>query len=320
MVKTFATFSGTWLILIFLLFSWSGYGQHLYQQPKPLINKTDLEKIIGPLSTNASVKELHVLWVYGYDEHHIAGAHDYVKVKDLMVGLLKKVPQVKVEEVFHFPDQAQLDQADLVVMYLHLPQLENNQFADLQNFVENGGGVVSLHETAIMRPASKGRLLSKCLGSAWNEGTSKWGAIFANISIDNQHEVFRGFPKEITINDEFYWDLYQEESVKILGSVRTGPDEDSSGPVAAEFLSDTTSPVFWIYELGEGKVFGTTTGHHTFTYYDPEFRIILFRAMAWVLDEKPDPFMPLVFEGITNKEGMAGTTDVMRYWKGKRRK
>ena len=71
--------------------------------------------------------------------------------------------------------------------------------------------------------------------------------------------------------------------------------------------------------MGQGKVFGTTTGHHTFTYYDPEFRIILFRALAWVLDEKPDPFMPLVFEGITDKNGMVGTKDVMRHWKGKKR-
>ena len=88
-----------------------------------------------------------------------------------------------------------------------------------------------MHETAIIRPAALGKSLSKCLGFAWNEGTSKWGAIFDEINIDNQHAIFRGFPKKLTINDEFYWDLYQEESVKILGSVRTGPDEDSSGPV-----------------------------------------------------------------------------------------
>ena len=74
------------------------------------------------------------------------------------------------------------------------------------------------------------------------------------------------------------------------------------------------------FELGKGKVFGTTTGHNTFTYYDPLFRIILFRAMAWVINEKPDPFMPLVFDGITNDEDMVGTTDTMRNWKGKRRK
>ena len=171
-----------------------------------------------------------MLWVYGYDEHHIAGAHDYVKVKDLMVGLLNKVVGVSVEEVFHFPSEEQFSQTDLVVLYLHLPKLKQKQFRQFQEFIRQGGGAVSLHETAILRPASKGKAWSKCLGFAWNEGTSKWGAIFDKINIDNQHQIFQGFPPYIDINDEFYWDLFQQESADILGSVRTGPDEDSDGP------------------------------------------------------------------------------------------
>ena len=174
-----------------------------------------------------------------------------------------------------------------------------------------------MHETAIMRPSNDGKMLSECLGSAWNEGTSKWGAIFEKVNINNRHPVFKGFPAKLKINDEFYWDLYEEEGIEILGTVRTGPDEDSDGPVSEELLSEEESPVFWTYELGQGKVFGTTTAHHTFTFYDPEFRIILFRAMAWAVNEKPDPFMPLVFEGITNDKGMVGITEDLRYWEGK---
>ena len=77
--------------------------------------------------------------------------------------------------------------------------------------------------------------------------------------------------------------------------------------------------MFWTYEPGQGRVFGTTLGHNTFSYYDPELRIILFRAMAWTMREKPEPLMPLVFYGITNSDGMVGTTDDMRNWKGKLR-
>lgn len=307
-------------VLFFSLFSLFVYGQHLYQLPKPLIEKTYLEKIIGPLLTENFKKPLNILWVYGYDEHHIPGAHDYVKVKDLMVSLLEKVPNITVDEAFLFPNQSQFDEADLVVMYLHLPQLADNQFVMFQNFIENGGGVVSLHETAIIRPSSMGKKLSKCLGSAWNEGTSKWGAIFDEIHVNNKHQVFRGFSNTITITDEFYWDLFQEESVLVHGTVRTGPGGNSTAPVAKDQLSEEKSPIFWTYELGDGRVFGTTTGHHTFTYFDPEFRIILFRAMAWAIDENPDPLMSLVFEGITNESGMVGTMDAMRYWEGKRRR
>jgi type 1 glutamine amidotransferase len=202
-------------------------------------------------------------------------------------------------------------------MYLHLPQLKPHQFNSLKKFIANGGGVVTLHETVIMRPSQLGKKLSQCLGFAWNEGTSKWGAIFDQINIVNEHPIFKGFPGKIGIIDEFYWDLFQENNVEILGTVRTGPDGDSAGPVDEEFLSDEESPVFWTYKLGSGKVFGTTAGHNTFTYYDPEFRIILFRALAWTVNEEPDPFMPLVFEGITDDNGLVGVIDDLRYWEGK---
>ncbi|MDA0196081.1 MAG: ThuA domain-containing protein [Bacteroidetes bacterium] len=309
------------LIAILILGYFDLIGQHLYQLPKPLVEKSQLEEIIGTVNSKKPSRPLHLLWVYGYDGDHIAGAHDYVKVKDLMKELLGEVPDLTFEEVFHFPTEAQFSRADLAVMYLHLPRLKKRQYATFQAFIERGGGVVSLHETAIMRPASKGKLLSECLGFAWNEGVSKWGAIFEEVNINNDHPIFRGFPNTITIRDEFYWDLYQEQGTKVLGSVRTGPDgEEVEVPIAEEQLSEEESPMFWTYELGKGKVFGTTTGHHTFTYYDPEFRIILFRAMAWVVNEQPDPFMPLVFEGITNEKGQVGITEDLRYWEGKRRK
>ena len=124
---------------------------------------------------------------------------------------------------------------------------------------------------------------------SWDEGNSKWGAIFEEISIRNEHPIFKGFPEKISITDEFYWDLNRKDGVEILGSVRTGPDKNSTERVPKSMLSATASPMFWTYESGQGRVFGTTLGHNTFSYYDPELRIILFRAMAWTMRENRNP-------------------------------
>lgn len=310
------------LSLLFLLtLPAIGHAQHEWQKPKPLMPKAAVEKLIGPVAAKVPSRDLHVLWVWGYDRNHRPGAHDYLRIRDVMAGLLKQVPRVTVETIYGFPTKQQFDKADLMVMYLHLPQLKDRQYSNFEDYIQLGGGVVALHETAIMRPASDGKKLTRCLGMAWNEGTSQWGAIFEDITIKNDHVIFKGFPTKLTIVDEFYWKLNKkEEGVEILGTVRTGPPRQSRGPLAAAKLSKVASPMFWTMAMGKGRVFGTTTGHNTFSYYDPEFRIILFRAMAWTLREKPGPFMPLVFEGITNEQGMVGTTDNMRNWKGKLRK
>lgn len=307
------------LVILFLLGTLA-HAQHDWQKPKPLVAEAKLEKIIGPLKAKEPAKDLRILWVWGYDAHHAPGAHDYLRVRDLMVGLLRKVPRVTVETVYDFPSKKQFEQADLVAMYLHLPQLSDEQFADFEAYMKRGGGVVALHETAIIRPASEGKKLARCLGMAWDEGRSQWGAIFEDISIVNDHQIFSGFPSKLRIVDEFYWNLNKIEGVEVLGTVRTGPPRHSRGPIPEERLSKESSPMFWTLELGKGRVFGTTTGHNTFTYYDPEFRIVLFRSMAWALREKPDPFLPLVFEGITDENGMVGTQDNMRNWKGKLRR
>ncbi|MEM9110285.1 MAG: sulfatase-like hydrolase/transferase [Planctomycetota bacterium] len=311
-----------WLLTCFLtLLACTGpaLGQHLWQQPKDPVPREVLEQIIGPVDTEQPSKPLHIVWVWGYDKSHKPGTHDYLRVRDAMSNLLEQVPEVTVEPAYEFPSREQFDKADLVVMYLHLPQLSDDQYAMFKAYIEGGGGVVALHEAAIMRPASEGRKLCGCIGMAWDQGRSQWGAVFDDISIRNDHEIFSGFAPTLSIVDEFYWHLQRMDEIDVLGEVRTGPPGRSERRVPASMLSEDKSPVFWTYEPGQGRVFGTTLGHNTFTYFDPEFRIVIFRAMAWAVREKPDPFMPLVFEGITREDGTVGTTDDMRDWEGKLR-
>ena len=227
--------SGVISILCMMFATCGVLGQHLYQQPKPLIKKSDLDPIIGTIPTQEPSRELNIVWVYGYDEHHIAGAHDYVKVKNLMVGLLSETSKVNVEEAFGFPTEEQLRKADLLVMYLHLPQLKKKQFKALRGFVENGGGLIALHESMIMRPRSKGKRLARCFGFAWKEGASKWGAIFDKINIDNQHPIFKGFSQK-------YWAPYAQVRMGIV-----------LGPYQQINLPKKSLPSFGSMKLGKAR-------------------------------------------------------------------
>ncbi|MEM7119090.1 MAG: ThuA domain-containing protein, partial [Chloroflexota bacterium] len=134
-------------------------AQHTWQEPKPLKSKAEIEAIIGKIELTEPSRPLNLLWVWGYDIPHAPGSHDYLRVRDLMTGLLKKVPRLTVDTAFHFPTQEQFDASDIMVLYLHLPQLTDAQYAMMEAYVERGGGVVSIHESVIMRPASEGKKL-----------------------------------------------------------------------------------------------------------------------------------------------------------------
>ena len=43
------------------------------------------------------------------------------------------------------------------------------------------------------------------------------------------------------------------------------------------------------------------------------------RGIAWVLEEKPEAFMPIVFAGIIDDKGMVGTKDTMMNYKNRKK-
>ena len=126
-------------------------------------------------------------------------------------------------------------------------------------------------------------------------------------------------PKSVSLNDETYWNLLKREKVKVIGAVAPKSEKEPANFAEVLSLDGVREEAFWTYTLGKGRVFGTTTGHFTYTYFDPYFRILFLRGVAWALDENPAPFMPLVFKGITREDGSVGTTDSMKNYKNRKK-
>ena len=288
-------------------------GEKTVPRPNDPLPKAEVLKLTGNWEGAKVSRDIHILWLYGPEDHG-GGEHDYIRVKELFVPMLKSIARVTVEEAYLFPSKDQFDRADLMIQFLHLPDLTNQQLEHFQGFVNGGGSVVSIHESCIIRPLARAEKLAKCIGCSWKGNRdSHWGKFSHDhpLFLKTDHPAFKGLPELVRLNDESYWSLLKREEVEVIGTI--APAKDNAGSSFEDVLgsSDARSEAFWTYSSGKGRVFGTTTGHYTYTYFDPIYRLLLLRGIAWCLEEDPAPFMPLVFHGITSAEGKVGTTDRM---------
>ena len=275
----------------------------------------------GELKDAKLSRDIRILWLYGPEDHG-GGEHDYIRIKELFVPMLKSIPRVSVDEAYRFPSQEQFDRADLMIQFLHLPDLTDEQLTMFQGFVNRGGGVVSIHESCIMRPVDRAKKLAGCIGCSWQGNKdSHWGKFSHDhpLFLKTEHPAFAGLPKSVRLNDESYWNLLKADNVEVIGAI--APKANKASTPFADILKSegVRSDAFWTYASGKGRVFGTTTGHYTYTYFDPMYRLILLRGIAWSLREDPAPFMPLVFRGITDEQGLVGTTDNMMNYRNRKK-
>ena len=293
----------------------------LKAQPNQPVPKTEVLKLTGDFDKASLSKDVNILWLYGPEDHK-GGEHDYIRIKELFVPMLKKIPHVSVDEAYQFPSQSQFDKADLLIQFLHLPQVTDKQLAGYQKFVDDGGAVVSIHESCIIRPIDRAQKLADCIGCSWKGNKeSRWSKFSRNepLFLDTKHPVFAGLPKSMRFNDESYWNMIQRDKVEVVGAVVTAANSEKQSFAEVLRSKGIRGQAFWTYTSGKGRVFGTTTGHFTYTYHDPMYRLLLARGIAWALKEKPGAFMPIVFDGITDDKGMVGTRNTMMNYRNRKK-
>ena len=282
-------------------------------KPNSPMPRAEVERYAGDWKGAKLSRDVRILWLCGPEDHR-GGEHDYIRIKELFVPLLRAIPRVRVEEAFQFPSPKQFEDADLLIQYLHLPDLTEEQFAMYQAFVDRGGAVVSLHESCIVRPIEQAEKFAGCIGCSWKGNTiSKWSKFDHDhkVILDTGHPAFKGLPSTMKFNDESYWNLFARNNVQVIGAIAPASSNEEVSFKEALKGKGVRGQAFWTYHSGKGRVFGTTTGHYTYTFYDPMYRLLLMRGVAWALNEKPEPFMPVVFAGNTNEKGMVGTSESM---------
>ncbi len=195
---------------------------------------------------------------------------------------------VTVEGARGWPSDAQFASADVIVAYCYLAWTDarKKQVAD---YLGRGGGLVLIHSATWTRP--KADLEVAALVGIGGFTRFRHGEVRVELAAAN-HPICRGLPRTLLLKDETYW-----PPTPPLDASRVTVLATSLEDVGGKDGSKQPQPLFWTYNVGHGRVFGSVPGHFAWTFDNPWFRIWLLRGIAWAAGGSPYRFDNLALRG-----------------------
>jgi type 1 glutamine amidotransferase len=253
---------------------------HKGPRPKPR-SAAEVEAVLaGAPTPPEKVRPLRIVLVAGKKDHG-KGEHDYPAWQKAWSALLGRAAKVEVATAWEWPGREEFRKADVMVFYQH-GDWTADRAADIDAFLERGGGLVYIHWAVDGREDAPG--FAKRIGLASRGGKIKYrhGPLDLTFSREARHPIARNFER-LKLEDESYWMLTGE-----LPKERV---------LATQIEDGEPRPLFWTVEPGRGRVFVSIPGHFSWTFDDPLFRVLLLRGIAWTAREPVDRFNDLVWPG-----------------------
>jgi type 1 glutamine amidotransferase len=248
-------------------------------RPKPRTAAEVHAVLAGAPQPAPTARKLRVVLVAGKKDHG-PGEHDYPAWQKAWAALFGYDPSVEVATAWEWPAKDEFQRADAMMFYQR-GDWDANRAADIDAFLERGGGLVYIHW------AVDGRVnvadFAKRIGLASKGGSIKvrHGPLHLQFA-KSDHPIIRNF-EHLALIDESYWML-------------TG-DLPRDRVLATQIEDQEPRPLFWTTEPGQGRVFVSIPGHYSWTFDDPLFRVLLLRGLAWTVREPVDRFNGLVWPG-----------------------
>jgi putative heme-binding domain-containing protein len=248
-------------------------------RPKPRTVNEVTAALAGAPNPPEKTRPIRVVLVAGPKDHG-PGEHDYPAWQKAWAELLAAADHIEVTTAWEWPAKDEFRKADVMVFFLR-GDWDANRAADVDAFLERGGGLVYIHWAVDGRKDAPG--FAKRIGLSWGGGAKfRHGPLELAFDREAKHPIARNLDK-LAIVDESYWDL-------------TG--ELPAGRVIASAVEDKRPrPLFWSLEQRKGRVFVSIPGHFSWTFDDPLFRLLLLRGIAWSAKEPVDRFNDLVWPG-----------------------
>jgi putative heme-binding domain-containing protein len=257
-----------------------------YAKATPPLKRPEAEVaalLAGALPAPEKERPLKLLLVSGPKDHG-PGEHDYPRWQTTWARLLSLAANTKIQLAEVWPTPAQWQQADAVIFY-RKGDWSDERAGELDAFLARGGGAIFLHWA--IEGGEQAADLAGRIGLASNSAKTKYrhGPVEWIFDRTVDHAIVRNFDK-VHVVDETYWDL--------ISSPRITPKI-----LASSMEDNTMHPQCWLATPeGGGRVFVTLGGHYSRTFDDPLFRTLVFRGLAWSVNEPVDRFNKLVRAGI----------------------
>jgi len=224
-----------------------------------------------PLPAFANTNQIRVLIVTGQDWP----GHHWRQTAPTLRQLLEEDKRitVRIVEDPHMLDTEALTNYSVVLLHFQNWQQPGPGAAsreNLQHFVQNGGGLMSVH-FACGAWYDEWPEFAKLVGRVWGgpqmRGHDPRGPFMVQI-VDREHPITRGL-KDFETDDELYTCLVGDTPIHLLAQAKSTVDHKEH-------------PMAFTREYGKGRVFLTTLGHDVKAYTNSCVPQLLRHACAWV--------------------------------------
>src|SRR5262245_14922655 len=166
---------------------------HKGPRPKPR-RAAEVEAVLaGAPKPPEKRRPLRVVLVAGKKDHG-KGEHDYPAWQKAWSALFKKADKVEVVTAWEWPEKEEFKKADVMSFYQH-GDWDAKRAADIDAFLERGGGLVYIHWAVDGRGDAPG--FAKRIGLASRGGKIKYrhGPLDLEFSKDAKHPIARNFDR-----------------------------------------------------------------------------------------------------------------------------
>jgi type 1 glutamine amidotransferase len=236
--------------------------------------------LAGAPTPPEKTRPIRIVLVAGKKDHG-KGEHDYPAWQKAWGALFSRAPQVEVATGWEWPERDEFRKADVIVFYQN-GDWTADRAADIDGFLERGGGLVYIHWAVDGRADAPGFARRIGLAAPGSQIKYRHGPLDLAFNKDTGHPIARNFDR-LKLVDESYWML-------------TG-DLPKERVIATQVEDGEARPLVWTVEPGKGRVFVSIPGHYSWTFDDPLFRVLLLRGIAWAAKEPVDRFNDLVWPG-----------------------